>query len=306
MKTAKAQDVDLDHNQNFEKFDATITHRENPPGYDPADFSRYLQTTDLDQSENCYGDAPLKEIRQLMATNRNIDLVTRHLTKLAKNPLKNSGSELTSEGRVTTISKKEALELLEVLKEKDALATAHMTEEELMQRGFCFGRAAIAHCEAVRRGVDPESIKKIWVVGDMGHWGHHVATAVKGDHGDWYIIDNFTESTTGKLTMSVEEWIKIMETEAKNQGTSLKNMYFLTSASRFSDAQNTPYNKLDLFNNDQDNDWYLGYFKNYFSQLDNEKAPQHFHREKKPELEFKDVMELPLSWIRGRLPGMAQ
>ncbi|RZA08733.1 MAG: hypothetical protein EOP11_03980 [Proteobacteria bacterium] len=59
--------------------------------------------------------------------------------------------------------------------------------------GFCFGRAITAHIEALRMGLDKESIKKIWIVGAMegtsDSWGHHVATIVRGPKGKWYTID---------------------------------------------------------------------------------------------------------------------
>ncbi|MFN9069231.1 MAG: hypothetical protein ACK5V3_18555, partial [Bdellovibrionales bacterium] len=58
--------------------------------------------------------------------------------------------------------------------------------------GFCFGRALFVHLELLRRGVSKDSIKKVFVVGDIVEqlngqeirWQFHVATAVRDTQGE--------------------------------------------------------------------------------------------------------------------------
>ena len=61
------------------------------------------------------------------------------------------------------------------------------------QIGYCFGRAAFAHWELLRRGVRPEDIAKIFAVGEMNYgsvgWKFHVATIVRNKEGGWIVID---------------------------------------------------------------------------------------------------------------------
>jgi hypothetical protein len=145
--------------------------------------------------------------------------------------------------------------------------------------GFCFGRALVAHNQALIRNVHPASVRKIWVVGNMGFWGHHVATIVKVK-GDWMAVDNFTG------VMTVEEWIERMKYE-KDSKASKPLMFFITRAGRFGHATNSLYNTIDLFNVPQrsmqryasteaknqlkQNDFYQGFFMDFYEELD-EKA----------------------------------
>lgn len=109
--------------------------------------------------------------------------------------------------------------------------------------GFCFGRAFIAHHQARLREVDPDNIKKIWIVGDMKKWGHHVATILRGDKG-WMVIDTYT----GLLT--VETWIKRMEQDKKRSSDEL--MFFVINATRFGHQNNNLHNSIDLFNSPEE------------------------------------------------------
>lgn len=145
--------------------------------------------------------------------------------------------------------------------------------------GYCFGRAIVAHFHALRRGVDPRSMKKIWVVGKMrGDWGHHVAFMVKGQDNDWYVIDN----VTGMVTH--DEWIERLK------GFQLPGkdiMFFVTEAARFGPDFDRTYHTVDLFNvsgnqwqqyNKQD-DFYKGFFHDFFDWLDKQPTPQPFARD---------------------------
>lgn len=121
--------------------------------------------------------------------------------------------------------------------------------------GFCFGRAIIAHVEALRYGVHPSSIKKIWVVGDMQEWGHHVATMIKTESG-WMVFDNETG------LVSAHRWMELQRAEKKPGAKPL--MFFVSSAERFGPANNGTYHASDLFG-DGTNDYYNGFFSDYFN-----------------------------------------
>ena len=60
--------------------------------------------------------------------------------------------------------------------------------------GFCFGRAMAAHLIALRMGLTPDNIRKLFIVGDLRsgdkpEWRFHVTTLVRGADGAWYAID---------------------------------------------------------------------------------------------------------------------
>lgn len=93
--------------------------------------------------------------------------------------------------------------------------------------GFCFGRALFIHLELLRRGVAKESIKKVFVVGEMLEvdpttakqtiWQFHVATAVKGADGQWWVID------PSYGLSELRAWYKFMKTMAINGRISVFN-----------------------------------------------------------------------------------
>ena len=133
--------------------------------------------------------------------------------------------------------------------------------------GFCFGRATIAHMEAIVREVHPDSVKKIWIAGDMGVWGHHVATMVYTEKG-WIVLD-----TNLGRSVDIDTWIATYMPMKKGKKDI---MVFVTQAGRFGPYDSSPYNAINLFNtNSADfkkaNDFFSGYFHDYFESLDNVK-----------------------------------
>lgn len=131
--------------------------------------------------------------------------------------------------------------------------------------GFCFGRATIAHMEAIVRDVHPDMVKKIWIAGDMGVWGHHVATMIYTQKG-WLVLD-----TNLGRKIPVNEWIDYY---LKSKKGNKDIMVFLTQAGRFGPYDNRPYNAVDLFNTQSEDfnkaaDYFNGYFHDYFNSLDN-------------------------------------
>lgn len=134
--------------------------------------------------------------------------------------------------------------------------------------GFCFGRATMVHMEALIRNVAPESVRKIWLTGDMSEWGHHVATLIKAQDG-WYIID-----VEVGAVVKVNEWFKFFK---KYQPKDAKEMMlFISKADRFGPNDKTGYTAGDLFNTitnkfNRKSDFYRGFFHDYFEELDKRK-----------------------------------
>ena len=119
--------------------------------------------------------------------------------------------------------------------------------------GFCFGRAVMVHTEALRRGVDPASIKKIWAVGSLekGKWHFHVATMVKSSRtGSWWVIDPVYGTV-----INAETWISRMQ----NSSDDNQMMVFVTDPRRFSVYSPQHYTEIDLLGVGV-SDYYRGYF----------------------------------------------
>lgn len=140
--------------------------------------------------------------------------------------------------------------------------------------GFCFGRATIAHLEAINMGVHPDLVKKIWIVGDMGIWGHHVATVVYSVDGPRVLDTN--QGRPYKLS----DWFQIYTKQKKSDKDI---MIFMTQAGRFGPEDARPYNPFDLFNTSSDDfdragDFFKGYFFDYFESLDNRLNPPFYKK----------------------------
>lgn len=144
-----------------------------------------------------------------------------------------------------------------------------------MQIGFCFGRATACHLEGIRRGLHPRSMRKIWVVGDMkDEQAFHVATMVKADadelipmnlgnftqydETEWLVLDaNFSQP------LPVEMWMS-----SHSLGKDRKpNLFFVTQPGRFAAHSTARYNKIDLFGEPGEDDFYRGFFTDYFKTL---------------------------------------
>lgn len=126
--------------------------------------------------------------------------------------------------------------------------------------GFCFGRAMTAHFEALNMGIAKESIRKVYVVGQMKAlvgdiiWQFHVATAVKGSDGGWWVIDPFF----GKV-VKLEKWYERMYSH-DTKGTL---RLYVTDANRLGATSGGLYDKSHLMM-----DFYNGYFKDLFKYYD--------------------------------------
>jgi len=76
--------------------------------------------------------------------------------------------------------------------------------------GFCFGRAMTVHLIALRMGLKPESIRKLFIVGALKEhgqilWRFHVTTLVLGDDNTWYAIDPIVGNP-----LAIQHWMKRM------------------------------------------------------------------------------------------------
>lgn len=115
------------------------------------------------------------------------------------------------EKRSTWITKEQAESVRKLMKNHPVVGERSIEKYDPNGNfGFCFGRAIWAHLELLRRNVSKQSIKKVFVVGEMDDkesplWDYHVATAVKGPDDVWWVIDTWVNKV-----MTVEEWYNEM------------------------------------------------------------------------------------------------
>jgi hypothetical protein len=169
-----------------------------------------------------------------------------------------------------SVTREQAQTLYEDMVNTPCVRNSGPYERTGVSLGYCFGRAIIASMHALKRSVHPGAMKKIWVAGEMsGNWGHHVAFMVRGDNGEWFVIDN----VTGLVTH--EEWIRVMENQYRlDKGL----MFFVTGPERFGPEQSEAINNLNLFNlrnsdwsnYSRDDDYYKGFFKDFFEWFDDQ------------------------------------
>lgn len=84
------------------------------------------------------------------------------------------------------------------------------------QIGYCYGRAMAVHTRARRMGLKPDSIGKLFIVGDLRQgadpeWRFHVTTLVRGSEtGEWYAVDPILLKKSGfkGTPLPIAEWVK--------------------------------------------------------------------------------------------------
>jgi hypothetical protein len=122
--------------------------------------------------------------------------------------------------------------------------------------GFCFGRAMVAHREALKMGVAKESIRKIWAVGPMktadGYWQHHVATMVRNLKGEWYVLDPLD-----RRAMPVADWLESVRHSFPSPNLQL----FSTNPARFS-----PEDARSILPGTTKSKYFNGYFQDMLEQ----------------------------------------
>ena len=91
--------------------------------------------------------------------------------------------------------------------------------------GFCFGRAAYVHIELLRRGIAPQHIAKVFVMGglflDGIGWDFHVATIARDNAGAWWAIDSLF-----KTPLPLEDWMYEVSKWDANQKFPALRFYF--------------------------------------------------------------------------------
>lgn len=210
-----------------------------------------------DDMEAAYGGWSFFQIQQDLPPST----IRKFNDRLLKVLEEDSVEEVGEGSLVSRMTNKEAKKFYKNFKENPISSCYLDYEKPGVTVGFCFARASIAHVEALRVGVEPTSIKKIWVIGDMGHWGHHVAPMIKTENG-WMVFDDIFG------LVSPRAWIE--EMELHTEGKQL--MYFVSGAERFGPSNNNTYSPVDLFGNGE-SDYYNGFFKDYFNWVKDQEEP---------------------------------
>lgn len=233
----------------------------------------FSKAISLNELESFYGGESLIEI-QRRTSNEEILSNNENMKKLFSAPL----VVTKIEGKYSEVTSVDANTIYKSMAESEVNKNHYCYDKE-GTIGFCFGRATIAHMEAIVRNVHPDAIKKIWIAGDMGIWGHHVATMVYTKEG-WVVLD----TNLGKI-IDANKWVA--HYMPMKQKDAKEIMVFTTQAGRFGPYDNRPYNAIDLFNTnssdfDKAKDYFNGYFHDYFQSLDNVKNPPMIEEFKKP------------------------
>jgi hypothetical protein len=142
----------------------------------------------------------------------------------------------------------------EVIEESCATPSRYEKDPEV-SIGFCFGRAVGVHLLARQRNLSNDSIRKFWLMGEMETgdvtWSHHVATGIRGDDGQWFVINPATTTL-----QPVEAWLK----DWQGISTDGQMTLFATKADRFGPDARDP-----LFESTTEPDSYNGFFHDLFA-----------------------------------------
>jgi len=253
----------------YELLSDIVYHSQKSNGYGSTGFHFSKSLTEV---EDLYGDESFFSIQSRVSNQE----IKKNNTKLNKLLNEDNGAIDSIEDKVNTVTRTQAQNLYDDMTSTPCVRNDGPYQRPGVSLGYCFGRAIISHFHALRRGVHPESMKKIWVVGPMrGNWGHHVAYMVRGEYGKWFVIDNVTG------LVPHDEWIESLKT-FKN--TSSELMFFVTEANRFGPESSKVYNTVDLFNVsnrnwnqfDRESDYYRGFFRDFFAWLDEQPKPEIF------------------------------
>jgi hypothetical protein len=222
-------------------------------------FNPLKKINSLNDLDKLLGDQSYLDI-QRNATQEEIKAHNQLMDKLFRKPLYSNHKRK----KTTYVTKEEA----EILRKDVTYSTVnknHVCYDPNYETGFCFARATIGHIEALLKGVDPNSIRKIWIVGDMGKWGHHVATLIKAKEG-WYVYDSIFEKV-----LTSQEWFNALSAKKNPEAKDL--MVFVSKSERFGPESANGYSPFTFFNTDtntfnREDDFYKGYFHDYFEELD--------------------------------------
>lgn len=253
----------VDHSRTPASFQSCLVTMKNIMGYETFNGSKnnnFSKAKTLRDLEALYGNESLIDIQRRLSE-QEIKMNNENIKSLflADYDLKDIPN------KASFVTKDEAMSIYRGMSDSKVHRN-HDCYDPAGKIGFCFGRATIAHMEAIIRGVHPDAIRKIWIAGDMGKWGHHVATMIKAEKG-WLVLD----TNLGRV-VETEEWIKTYMPMRVSGAKDI--MIFSTQAGRFGPYDNQPYNAINLFNTNSEDfnkakDYYRGYFHDYFESLDN-------------------------------------
>jgi hypothetical protein len=162
----------------------------------------------------------------------------------------------SSDGKNAETHKKIAQKVFE------SLSSHNVTKIDAVERydkrgdiGFCFGRAAMVHYLLLENGIKQDQIAKIFVVGRLKFkgqlWDFHMATMVKGEKGEWLVIDSLHDQV-----LPHTEWIKRAHTlDIKPDLPQLR--FYVTDARKFQPA----------YKNYRVRDFQIPDLKQYFTEL---------------------------------------
>jgi hypothetical protein len=212
------------------------------------------------------------ELENIRVRRLNVDRQIQLKNEAALLDLNAYRTERIVEGRMNSISRQQAQEILNSIYEHPVVSDYHYNKYNRpgVEIGFCFGRAAYVHLALLKFGINKDSIKKVWAVGPMvtgeTAWDFHVATIVKSTDGSWIVIDNFV----GQI-MTIEEWLTNISKLAQ---TGHKVRYYFTEPKKFSVSLGD-YDRVQLgLDLSKDQDWYKGYFTDlmkWFQEQNNQK-----------------------------------
>lgn len=138
---------------------------------------------------------------------------------------------------------------------------ASLLYDPFREIGFCFGRAAYVHIELLRRGINPQHLAKVFVMGglfvDGIGWDFHVATIAQDAAGVWWAMDSLF-----KVPLPLEDWMfEVAKWDANQLNPGLR--FYFTDPLKFQ-ALKGSYNS-DHFNSEI----YRKYFKDLTSWYTN-------------------------------------
>jgi len=159
------------------------------------------------------------------------------------------------------LSQEQAGQILDLMRDHPVVGIQALRKYDTWNHsiGFCFGRAAFVHWELLRRGVKPESIGKIFLIGNLkvdlktgAFWEYHMATVVRDQNQSWWVIDPLVNQI-----LNVEDWMQAMKAWALNSKQPEFSLYFADAIKMLPIPG--AYSSEKLFFPD-----YRGYFKDLF------------------------------------------
>lgn len=151
-------------------------------------------------------------------------------------------------------------------------AQAVKKEGEGTDIGFCFGRAFFIRSVLLKMNMQPNAIRKVFIVGPLGVWDYHMATAVYTDRG-WMVLD---PHYIGGGPATIEDWFNTYNLLTIFKAR--KSQLFVTDGLKFQARMGAPTFEYLAQLEDYDaeaEDYYRGYFQGTADLLD---RPSHSAR----------------------------